>query len=77
MSFSTIVVRMIIVMMSSYPQVVLSAMESSCLPPEPAPAQSRTDPEISQTSRIETVTRAKEVASSWSKEATKNVILLL
>ena len=61
--------------MSSCPQVVLSAMESSCLLPDSAPVQSRTAPEISQTSRIETVTRAKEVATSWSKEATKKVTL--
>ena len=51
-----------IMMTLSYPQVVLSAMERSCIPPESAPAQSRTASETIPTSRIETVVRAKEAA---------------
>ena len=37
-------------------------MERSCIPPESAPAQSRTAPEAIPTSRIENVVRAKEMA---------------
>ena len=44
-------------------------MERSCIPPDSAP-QSRTASEI-PTSKIEAVTRAKEVAGSWSKEAAR------
>ena len=44
-------------------------MERSCTPPDSAP-QSRTASEV-QTSKIEAVTRAKEVAGSGSKEAAR------
>ena len=56
-------------MITSY-QVVLSAMERSCIPPDSAPL-SRTASEVIPTSKIEAVARAKEVAGSWSKEAAR------